>query len=67
MVSDVLGVGGRATRLDSAGGGSAPAVLWLHDTLGNRWSAGHQLLSRSFRVLAPSLPGVDDSTTLGRD
>jgi pimeloyl-ACP methyl ester carboxylesterase len=60
--SDILGVGGRATRLVSAGAGRP--VVWLHDTLGNRWSAGHALLSESFRVLAPSLPGVEDSTTL---
>jgi pimeloyl-ACP methyl ester carboxylesterase len=41
-------------------------VLWLHDTLGNRWTPGHEALSRHCRLMAPSLPGFDDSTTLGR-
>ena len=40
-------------------------MLWLHDTLGNRWTPGHDALSRHSRVVAPSLPGFDDSTTLG--
>src|SRR5207253_2039439 len=38
--------------------------MWLHDTLGNRWTPGHALLSGAFNVIAPSLPGVEDSTTL---
>jgi hypothetical protein len=36
----------------------------LHDSLGNRWSSGHERLSQFLHVLAPSLPGVEDSTTL---
>jgi pimeloyl-ACP methyl ester carboxylesterase len=39
-------------------------LLWLHDTFGNRWSDGHALLAKTNRVIAPSLPGFDDSTTL---
>jgi pimeloyl-ACP methyl ester carboxylesterase len=55
-------VGGRATRLASAGQG-AP-LLWLHDSLGNRWSPGHARLADSCRVLAPSLPGFEDGEAL---
>jgi pimeloyl-ACP methyl ester carboxylesterase len=57
-------VDGRATRIVQAGSG--PALLWLHDTFGNRWTPGQEALSRSCEVSAPSLPGFDDSTTLGR-
>ena len=39
-------------------------VLWLHDTLGNRWTPGHEALSAHVRLIAPSLPGFDDSTKL---
>ena len=53
---------GRATRVLSAGQGRP--IVWLHDTLGNRWSAAHSLLSQTAQVLAPSLPGFEDSTTL---
>jgi pimeloyl-ACP methyl ester carboxylesterase len=38
--------------------------VWLHDTRGNDWSAAHQQLSQACRVVAPSLPGSDDSSTL---
>ena len=55
-------VGGRPTRILDAGTGRV--VLWVHDTLGNRWTPGHDALSRQSRVIAPSLPGFDDSTTL---
>src|SRR6266545_3295553 len=59
----VVDAGGRSTRVLEAGEGAA--VVWLHDSLGNRWSPGHEHLSVSgYRVIAPSLPGVDDSTTL---
>ncbi len=37
---------------------------WLHDTFGNRWTVGHEHLSKAYTVIAPSLPGVEDSTTL---
>ncbi len=57
-------IGGRATRITEAGDGRP--LLWLHDTRGNRWTPGHELLSDACRVIAPSLPGFDDSTTLGR-
>jgi pimeloyl-ACP methyl ester carboxylesterase len=57
-------IGGRATRLTQAGAGRP--LLWLHDTRGNRWTPGHELLSDACQVIAPSLPGFDDSTTLGR-
>ena len=57
-------IGGRATRLVEAGDGRP--LLWLHDTRGNLWTPGHELLSDACRVVAPSLPGFDDSTTLGR-
>lgn len=53
---------GRATRVLEAGDGSQ--IVWLHDTLGNRWSAGHSRLTARHRVLAPSLPGVENSETL---
>lgn len=57
-------IGGRATRIVEAGAGRP--LLWLHDTRGNLWTPGHELLSDACRVIAPSLPGFDDSTTLGR-
>jgi pimeloyl-ACP methyl ester carboxylesterase len=57
-----LHVGGRSTRLLDAGSGTA--VLWLHDTRGNGWTPGHARLAEHHRVVAPSLPGFDDSTTL---
>ncbi|MBX5490057.1 MAG: alpha/beta fold hydrolase [Chloroflexi bacterium] len=57
-------VGGRATRILEAGEG--PTLLWLHDTRGNLWTPGHEQLARFCRVVAPSLPGFDDSATLGR-
>jgi pimeloyl-ACP methyl ester carboxylesterase len=57
-------IGGRPTRITEAGDGRP--LLWLHDTRGNRWTPGHELLSDACRVVAPSLPGFDDSTTLGR-
>jgi pimeloyl-ACP methyl ester carboxylesterase len=57
-------IGGRPTRLLVAGEG--PTLLWLHDTRGNRWTPGHDHLARYCQVVAPSLPGFDDSTTLGR-
>ncbi len=41
-------------------------MLWLHDSAGNRWTAGHDALAQHCQVTAPSLPGFDDSTTLGR-
>jgi pimeloyl-ACP methyl ester carboxylesterase len=55
-------IGGRATRIVEAGDGRP--LLWLHDTRGNRWTPGHELLSDTCHVIAPSLPGFDDSTTL---
>jgi pimeloyl-ACP methyl ester carboxylesterase len=59
----VVDAGGRATRVLEAGEGGP--VVWLHDSLGNRWSPGHEHLSvGGYRVIAPSLPGVEDSTTL---
>jgi pimeloyl-ACP methyl ester carboxylesterase len=55
-------IGGRSTRVLDAGQGRT--VLWLHDTLGNRWTSGHEAVSQFARLIAPSLPGFDDSTTL---
>jgi pimeloyl-ACP methyl ester carboxylesterase len=55
-------IGPYPTRVVRAGSGTT--VLWLHDTLGNRWSPGHDGVSQRFSVVAPSLPGFDDSTTL---
>jgi pimeloyl-ACP methyl ester carboxylesterase len=57
-----LAVGGKPTLLLTEGSG--PSLVWLHDSLGNRWSTGHERLSQSCSVIAPSLPGVEDSTTL---
>jgi len=57
-----LQVGGHHTRILSAGEG--PAVVWLHDTRGNGWSDAHDHLASSCRVLAPGLPGSDDSSAL---
>jgi pimeloyl-ACP methyl ester carboxylesterase len=62
MHERLVAVGGRATRVLSSGEG--PALVWLHDTRGNAWSDAHQLLTSRYRVLAPSLPGSDDSSTL---
>jgi len=55
-------VDGRVTRTFSAGTGET--VIWLHDTLGNRWSAGHDRLGADVHVVAPSMPGFDDSSQL---
>jgi len=57
-----IDVGGRATRILCAGDG--PPLVWLHDSLGNRWSEAHERLSLTHTLVAPSLPGVEDSTTL---
>jgi pimeloyl-ACP methyl ester carboxylesterase len=58
-----LDASGRRSRVLEDGAGHG--LVWLHDTLGNRWSAGQaRLAEHGFRVIAPSLPGVDDSTTL---
>ena len=57
-----LVVGGRSTRVLTAGDGSP--LVWLHDTLGNRWSDSHARLSQQHAVIAPTLPGFDDSTSL---
>jgi pimeloyl-ACP methyl ester carboxylesterase len=63
MVEDAsIDVGGRQTRILRAGSG--PRVVWLHDTLGNRWTPAHEALSEAFEVIAPSMPGFEDSTTL---
>src|SRR5262249_11909494 len=59
----VVDVGGRATRMLS--GGSGRAVVWLHDSPGNDWSAGHAAVARGREVIAPWLPGAEDSRTLG--
>jgi pimeloyl-ACP methyl ester carboxylesterase len=58
----ILHAGPRPTRT-LTGGVGAP-IVWLHDTPGNRWTPGHDALSEVFKVIAPSLPGVEDSTTL---
>lgn len=52
----------RATRILREGSG--PALVWLHDSPGNTWTESHALLSASHTVIAPSLPGFEDSTTL---
>jgi len=62
MEESVREVGGYRTRLACAGQGET--VVWLHDTLGNRWTPGHEALSSRCKVVAPSLPGSDDSTQL---
>jgi pimeloyl-ACP methyl ester carboxylesterase len=59
----VLDLDGRETRVLRAGSGE-PTIVWLHDTLGNGWSAAHERLSRSYSLVAPSLPGFEDSATL---
>jgi pimeloyl-ACP methyl ester carboxylesterase len=53
---------GRSTRLLRDGNG--PPVVWLHDSPGNVWTPAHSQLSHHSTVIAPSLPGFDDSTTL---
>ena len=63
MIEWYLDASGRRSRVLESGAGHG--VVWLHDTLGNRWSAGQaRLAERGYRVIAPSLPGVDDSSTL---
>jgi pimeloyl-ACP methyl ester carboxylesterase len=62
MDERVNDIGGRQTRVLSSGEGTP--LVWLHDTRGNRWSEGHQRLSLRHTLVAPSLPGSDDSTTL---
>jgi pimeloyl-ACP methyl ester carboxylesterase len=56
---------GRATRLLRGGDGSGAPLVWLHDTLGNVWTVAHERLGATRTVLSPSLPGFDDSSTLG--
>jgi pimeloyl-ACP methyl ester carboxylesterase len=58
----ILTPDGRSTRMLQQGSGRD--VVWLHDSMGNRWTPGHEALSRHAQVIAPSLPGFDDSTTL---
>jgi pimeloyl-ACP methyl ester carboxylesterase len=60
--ASTVNAGGRATRTLTAGKGRP--LVWLHDTLGNHWTDAHERLARGLRVIAPSLPGFDDSTTL---
>jgi pimeloyl-ACP methyl ester carboxylesterase len=62
MDERVLTIDNRSTRVLSAGTGEP--IVWLHDTRGNAWTAGHARLAERHAVLAPSLPGFDDSTTL---
>ena len=63
MIEWYLDTSGRRSHVLEDGAGHG--LLWLHDTLGNRWSAGQaRLAEHGYRVIAPSLPGVDDSTTL---
>lgn len=62
MDERVLTIDGRSTRVLSAGSGEP--IVWLHDTRGNLWTAGHSQLAAHHTVVAPSLPGFDDSTTL---
>jgi pimeloyl-ACP methyl ester carboxylesterase len=57
-----VNVGGRITRVLRQGSG--PQLLWLHDSLGNLWTPAHEALSHQHEVIAPSLPGFEDSTTL---
>jgi pimeloyl-ACP methyl ester carboxylesterase len=57
-----LDVGGRPTRV--LRGGAGHQVVWLHDTLGNQWSRAHEALCASCQMIAPSLPGFEDSTAL---
>jgi pimeloyl-ACP methyl ester carboxylesterase len=62
MTERSLIVGGRATRTLEEGDGQP--LLWLHDTRGNRWTTAHTLLARQYHLLAPTLPGFDDSSSL---
>ncbi len=55
-------IGGYPTRIVWVGTGRP--LLWLHDTRGNRWTPGQEHLSARCQVVAPSLPGFEDSTTL---
>jgi pimeloyl-ACP methyl ester carboxylesterase len=57
-----ISVGGHPTRILEAGSG--PTLLWLHDTLGNRWSPGQETLAEHVRLLAPTLPGFEDADAL---
>jgi pimeloyl-ACP methyl ester carboxylesterase len=59
-----LDLDGRLTRVLRAGRGE-PTLVWLHDTLGNSWTAAHERLGHSYQLIAPTLPGFEDSTTLG--
>ena len=53
MIAEALRqIGGRPTRIQTAGQG--PTLVWLHDSLGNRWSPGQDRLSERFRLLAPT-------------
>ena len=58
----VVSIGDHTTRILEAGAG--PALLWLHDTFGNRWSPGQEELTRHVRLLAPTLPGFEDAAGL---
>jgi pimeloyl-ACP methyl ester carboxylesterase len=62
MTQRTLSVSGRETRILCAG--ECEPLVWLHDTLGNQWTEGHLRLSQTYEVIAPSLPGFDDSTQL---
>src|SRR5437870_11805436 len=62
IAEELRQIGGRPTRIQTAGQG--PTLVWLHDSLGNRWSPGQDRLSERFRLLAPTLPGFEDSAAL---
>jgi len=51
-----------ATHITQAGSGRP--VLWLHDSIGHRWTQGHEALSLHCSLTAPSLPGFVDSAAL---
>ncbi|MBO0681887.1 MAG: alpha/beta fold hydrolase [Candidatus Dormibacteraeota bacterium] len=55
-------IGGRHTRVLNAGSG--PALVWLHDSFGNRWTRGHDELAAHISLLAPSLPGFERTDEL---
>jgi pimeloyl-ACP methyl ester carboxylesterase len=57
-----ISVGGHPTRILEAGYG--PALLWLHDTFGNRWSPGQEEVSKHVHLVAPTLPGFENADLL---
>jgi pimeloyl-ACP methyl ester carboxylesterase len=63
--SRMLDLGPGRPKLEIQEAGSGPNLLFLHGAGGVSWDGALGLLARSFRVLAPALPGFGKSPSEG--